>query len=295
MLWKKFKTGARLVFEKQCVPWKYDLRVYSIGSQNPFMVYACPDFFAAVKIPNLKSSDCLAVKVLRIDIDKKVKPLVTTSFRWHHGLGERKPKRDVGYFNINGNKIIFNNELSFEINPNIGVMAVVPSGEEFDICSPMSSGGGNMDCTFLKRGAIAYFPVKSSDAFLVVGDVHSLQGEGEVCGCGFESAADLTLRTIVLKQKTVRLPVIDFKQMLYVVGSGRDLKEASDQALEYAADVLCKRYGLTLERALMVLSVSCNLRFGQIVCPYISIIVEIPKTLLSVEDFFKEGQEERGK
>ncbi len=286
VLFRKLGTGLKIASQKQCLPSRYNLRVYFLGNNKPFKVYVCPDYLAAVKIPNLDSADCLAVRILRIDIDKSVKPHVTTSYRWHHGLGLRKMKRDVGYFGFDGNRVVFDNRLSFPIVPNIGLMAVVPSGEEYDVSSPMTAGGGNMDCTYLRAGSVAYFPVKSSGAFLVAGDVHALQGEGEVCGCGFESAASLVLRARVLKKKNVRLPVIDFGEKVYVVGSGSDLKAASDDALGYAADVLCKKYELTLERALMVLSVSSNTRLGQIVCPRISVVLEIPKTLLCVEDFF---------
>lgn len=131
---------------------------------------------------------------------------------------------------------------------------------------------GHMDIDAVREGAIVIAPVKVMGAGIYLGDMHALQGDGEIAGHTMDVAGEVTLKVNVLKGRKlegpVLFPVIDDlpfaarpfspaeKQQalslarrwgmdrleeslpVSVVGTGSSLNEATDCALERAARLL---------------------------------------------------------
>lgn len=72
---------------------------------------------------------------------------------------------------------------------------------------------GHMDINKVRQGAILICPVKVPGAGIYAGDVHAMQGEGEIAGHTTDVCATLTLRVNVIKglniDGPILLPVID--------------------------------------------------------------------------------------
>jgi len=90
--------------------------------------------------------------------------------------------------------------------PMLGRLAVAPSGDQSIAGSVPYDFGGNLDVSDVREGATVYLPIFHEGAYLYFGDVHALQGDGEITGSGIETSADVTLQVDVIKGKTVDWP-----------------------------------------------------------------------------------------
>lgn len=72
---------------------------------------------------------------------------------------------------------------------------------------------GHMDINKVRQGAILICPVKVAGAGIYAGDVHAMQGEGEIAGHTTDVCATITLKVNVIKNLPIDgpilLPVID--------------------------------------------------------------------------------------
>jgi len=165
------------------------------------------------------------------------------------------------------------------IEPVIGVIGVAPSGDDAIPNSTPGDHGGNLDTPDVRTGSTVYLPVAEEGGLFGVGDIHALQGDGEVCGQGIEIAGSVTVRLQVMKGTLGPGPVIDAGGHWAVVASAETLDEASDIALLRARDFVMARTGVKDHEAIMLLSTVCDLRISQIVNPLKTVRVCIPKRI----------------
>jgi len=131
---------------------------------------------------------------------------------------------------------------------------------------------GHMDIDAVRPGSLLLAPVKVSGAGVYIGDMHALQGDGEIAGHTMDVAGTVTLQVQVLKKRTVQGPVlfpliedlpflarpfnatekeraqvlakqwglkeIEESGPISVVGTGRDLNSATANGLNRAAVLL---------------------------------------------------------
>lgn len=131
---------------------------------------------------------------------------------------------------------------------------------------------GHMDIDAVRKGAIVVAPVKVPGAGIYMGDMHALQGDGEIAGHTIDVAGNITLQVNVIKGRTLEGPVLfplaeDLPYLarpvkaaerkramvlarqwglrrleeaapISVVGTGADLNKATDCGLQRAAKLL---------------------------------------------------------
>lgn len=67
---------------------------------------------------------------------------------------------------------------------------------------------GHMDIDAVRAGAILIVPVKVPGAGIYMGDMHALQGDGEIAGHTMDVSGTVTLQVDVLKGRTIEGPVL---------------------------------------------------------------------------------------
>jgi formamidase len=131
---------------------------------------------------------------------------------------------------------------------------------------------GHMDIDAVRKGAIVVAPVKVPGAGVYMGDMHALQGDGEIAGHTIDVAGLITLQVNVLKGRALDGPVLfpvaedlpclarpvtaaekkrartlakkwgmrrlEETAPISVVGTGADLNKATDCGLQRAAKLL---------------------------------------------------------
>jgi len=131
---------------------------------------------------------------------------------------------------------------------------------------------GHMDIDAVRPGTILVAPVKVPGAGVYMGDMHALQGDGEIAGHTMDVAGIVTVQVDVVKGRELRGPVLfplvedlpylampfnseerakaeilakqwDLSRLeesapISVVGTGADLNKATENGLQRAADIL---------------------------------------------------------
>lgn len=167
---------------------------------------------------------------------------------------------------------------------------------------PPREHGGNLDIRYMQTGVVIYLPCYVEGCGLAVGDLHYIQGDGEVSGTALEMDATVTLTTEVLKDgpdlsrgphyegeaTLLNIPSRRFyattgfplkskgevpPDMAYLGASkvaglenlSKDISLAARNALLAMIDHISEEYGYTREQAYIICSVAVDLRIGQLV------------------------------
>jgi acetamidase/formamidase len=166
------------------------------------------------------------------------------------------------------------------LNPFIGSIGVAPRYGRVETSLTPGEYGGNMDCVETKKGVTIYFPVFVRGAYLSFGDVHAVQGDGELCGTAVETSAKVKLKVDVLKNKVIDWPRIEDNEYIMVAGSSRPLMEAYKIAHLELINWLVSDFGFERMEALQVLTQVGTCRVGNVVDPNYTVVSKFPKKYL---------------
>ena len=168
---------------------------------------------------------------------------------------------------------------------------------------------GHMDISRVREGAVLICPVKVPGGGVYVGDMHAMQGDGEIAGHTTDVSGIVQLQVSVLKKVNLQGPIllpnvedlpytakpftkeekrvarelaeeygvkhVEDSLPLSIVGSGANLNSATDNALERAA----KLFDLTVEEVRNRATITGSIEIGR--HPgVVTVTLLLPKTLL---------------
>ena len=157
------------------------------------------------------------------------------------------------------------NQVSFPINPMIGVIGTAPSGPDV-IDGFVGSHGGNMDNKKITKGTRLYFPVRVPGALLQMGDVHATMGDAELCGTGIEIPAEITVRVQLVKDFELNWPVLETfgpDGKWYVNCSGTHYEQALMNGSKELQRLLIRVTGWDAVETYMYMSVQSDVEVSQ--------------------------------
>jgi acetamidase/formamidase len=170
--------------------------------------------------------------------------------------------------------------IEVQLTPMIGRLATAPSGDQAIQGGAPGNYGGNMDSSDAREGTTIYLPIFHEGAYFYYGDVHALQGDGEITGTGIETTADVTFQFEVIKDKTIAWPRFEDNEYIMVAGSVRPLLDAFRIAHVEMILWLEKEYGFERWEALEVLSQVGVARIANVVDPNFTVMAKFPKKYL---------------
>ncbi|MDI3472894.1 MAG: amidase [Thermotogaceae bacterium] len=237
-----------------------------------------------IYVENAEPGDILKVEILDIELPEKG---VIVTVPGEGILGEMVERAKTNIIEIDGDFCYFNG-LKIPVTPMIGVIGVAPSDEtgEYPTGSPWKH-GGNMDTKDITVGSIVYFPVNQPGALLALGDCHAVMGDGEVCVAGCEINSKVTLKVNLIKRKKIEWPIVETKDSWMIVASGKNLEEASKEAVKYAVKYLETGLKISWDDAYMLSSMILDLKISQVVDPNKTVRAVIPKSILSLRNLFE--------
>ena len=207
--------------------------------------------------------DTLKVEILSIDLADHATMRLTPG---HGGLGKAITGEYVRIFPIKDHNTVTFNGRTFPLRPMIGVIGVAPKEGSFDTDTPADH-GGNMDDRDIGEGTTVYFPVSVEGAMFGLGDVHALMGDGEVCICGLEAEAKVTVRLSVIHGRQESLPISERDGRFAVIASAKTLDEACERARYEMFSFLKRRLPDPDNDIILLLSLIGDLSICQIVDP----------------------------
>ncbi|HVJ26811.1 MAG TPA: acetamidase/formamidase family protein [Vicinamibacterales bacterium] len=171
-------------------------------------------------------------------------------------------------------------KIEVPLRPMLGRLAVAPAGTEaFGGLWP-GNFGGNMDSSDAREGTTVYLPIFHDGALFYFGDVHALQGDGEIVGSGLETTANVTFQFDLIKGRKIRWPRMEDADDIMVAGSIRPLVDAFRIAHVELIEWLVDEYGFERMEAYQVVSQAGHSRIANVVDPNYTVMAKFPKKLL---------------
>lgn len=185
--------------------------------------------------------------------------------------------KGVGTVELPGSNL---GNVTIPLHPFLGSIGVAPRYGRVEMSLTPGEYGGNMDCVETCEGATLHLPVFVEGGYLVFGDVHAAQGDGELCGVALETSAEITVKVDVIKGEAIDWPRILDDEWIMVAGSGRPLMEAYKVAHVEMVKWLCDEHGFDKWDALQLLSQVGRCRVGNVVDPNYTVVAKYPKKYL---------------
>ena len=115
---------------------------------------------------------------------------------------------------------------------------------------------------------------------LGLGDVHAVQGDGEICGTAMEVSSNVTLKVELEKNKKLDWPRVESMDEIMSICSAKPLEDAVRLAFLELIKWLETDYGFERYDAYMFLSLAAEARIAQIVDPLFTVVAKLPKKIL---------------
>lgn len=230
-----------------------------------------------VYIEGAQKGDTLKVTVRKIELSDTA---VVATGRDMGLFGSRLPDTYVRIVEVKDGRVKFSDCVSLPVKPMIGVIGVAPESGAIS-CGTPGSHGGNMDNTMIGEEAVLYFPVFKEGALFALGDVHAVMGDGEVCVCGAEIKATVTVKVEVLKGRPIRNPIVENAEKFAAVAAEDTLDKAVETSAFDMAELIAGQTSMPREEIAMLMSLAGNAEVCQVVDPKKTARFAMPKRILA--------------
>ncbi|MGQ9554418.1 MAG: acetamidase/formamidase family protein [Anaerolineae bacterium] len=228
-------------------------------------------------VSGAKPGDMLAVRIEAIEPDKLgftgsgpgVNPFPDWVRQKEWGVVTKTVRIRDGF-------VEWSDTLRLPIKPMIGVLGTAPAYEEF-LNSRNGPYGGNLDAQEMTVGATIYLPVYVEGALLHIGDVHAIQGDGEICcGGGIECRGTVQLAVDILP-KPVRMTWPRFQDATHIgcLACARPAEDAFRLAVQDLIYWLADDYDMDERDAYLLLGQILEARCTQFVDPLYTYVAKI--------------------
>ena len=164
--------------------------------------------------------------------------------------------------------------------PMIGCFGVAPERHQAISTATSERHGGNMDWNGFRAGVTALFPVFEPGALFALGDVHAVQGDGEIVGTGIEISADVTFRVELLKGHAIGWPRARTPEGIATLGNARPLDQCVQHATTEMLRWLAEDYGLDRHLAHVVLGQAAGYQLGNMFDPAYTMVCTLAHDIL---------------
>jgi acetamidase/formamidase len=185
--------------------------------------------------------------------------------------------RHVGILDMPNSRL---QRVEVPLQPFIGSIGVAPRFGRVEMTLTPGEYGGNMDCPDTAEGTTLYLPVWVDGAYLLFGDVHARQGDGELNGVALEVTAEVTLDIEVRKGVEAEWPRLEDATHIMVAGSTRPLDDCVRVAQVELLRWLVDEYGFQREEAWQLNAQVGTMRIGNFVDPCYTVVAKFPKAYL---------------
>ena len=216
-----------------------------------------------VYVKGAEPGDTLEAHILKIDVADQGACCIIPDFGF---LAPEYTEPWTRIIPIEDGYAIFSDKIRIPIDPFPGTIIVAPKEVTHDHGTLIPQEyGGNMDSRACTEGTIVYLPIAVEGALFGVGDVHAVQGDGEVCGTAVEVDAKVTIKLVVNKKKKIERPQYETEELYMTTAWGENADEACKIALRDMVDWLVQEKELTREEAYALCSCTVDMRISQLV------------------------------
>jgi amidase len=235
-----------------------------------------------IYVEGAETGDSLTVEILGIELPDNGTTTINPGFGSLEGwLNLMTPRTKTS--GIRADKVLYRTDrgrvVEVSADPFIGTIGNSPVYEAINTLTP-GSHGGNMDCPDIRPGNTLILPVNQPGALFGLGDVHAVQGDGEVGGSAIEISAKVRLRFGLRKSYFIAWPRVESAEEIMTICSAKPLEDAARLAYRELIKWMVADYGWTRDDAYMFLSIASKSRIAQIVDPLYTVVAKISKAYL---------------
>ena len=204
-----------------------------------------------ISVRGVEPGDVLAIRIDDIKI---------VGLPHAHGGGPLKEKflQKPLIFPIKDGRCIFPGGLSIATRPMVGDIYTTPSS-----LNPLYfDHGGNMDFTEVRPGNTLFLPVFRSGGLLALGDVHAIQGDGEIYLEAAECAGEVTITVDIDKTYNSPRPLVETPDTLISLAGRGKIFESIQLVMEDMTSLISRLYKVSQQEAYISCSIVGSLRFG---------------------------------
>ena len=265
--------GETIVVETEDA-WSGQVRKEGDRRDYSAMPYGNPQS-GPIYVRGAEEGDSLAVRIDDIQPTIGQGCTRTSSYWWYMGSVESRAlnkflnpslPENIRICPIRDGKVYFSDKYVLPYQPFIGTIGTAPALESIS-SGYLGNHGGNMDLPDVCVGNTLYLPVYVEGALLHLGDVHAIQGDGEITGNGVEMPSECTLTIELLKEKTIPSPRIESPEHIMAVacsGVGRSLQDAVRLAYIQLVFWMEEDFGLDRSDAFQLCAQVGRLRLGNL-------------------------------
>ncbi len=166
--------------------------------------------------------------------------------------------------------------------PMIGCLGVAPAHGEAISTATSGPHGGNMDYVGFREGTTVWFPVAVDGGLFYLGDVHALQGDGEIVGTGIEISSSVVFTLDVVQGLDIHWPRGMDTEFLFTVGNARPLDQATQHATTEMSRWLTQDLGMDLVTAHLMMGQCVKYDLGNMYDPAYTMICKLAKSDLAL-------------
>jgi len=170
-------------------------------------------------------------------------------------------------------------QLVLPLDPMVGCLGTAPPKGQAISATTAGRYGGNMDYRGFRAGTTVYLPVFARGALFHLGDVHALQGDGEIVGTGIEVSAEVEFTLRLIKNRSIGWPRAEDRDGILTAGNARPL----DQALQEATTEMLRwlvELGLEENLAHILLGQCVRYQVGNVFDPAYTMVCRLSRSLL---------------
>jgi amidase len=231
-------------------------------------------------VEGAKPGDQLSVEIGAIELD----PMGYTQFGGMNGAmpGWLDIGKHFKIVEIHDGIIQWSDKLRLPAKPMLGFVGVAPAHERHHN-GWGGEWGGNMDAQEVTTGATLQLRVQNEGALLHVGDMHAIQGDGEICGAGGIEASGrvkLTVRLTSPAPDALHYPRFENATHIGVITNARPAEDAFRSALTNLLRWLTASYDMSMGDAYLLLGQTLEARCTQFVNPSFTYVAKVAKSVL---------------
>jgi len=236
-----------------------------------------------IYVEGAQPGDMLLVHIGGIDLDS----MGFTAYPGNNGtlpgwLGPNGVGAGHRVVEIRDGLIHWSETLKLPARPMIGCVGVAPARERINN-SWAGYWGGNFDAQEVTIGATLMLGVNVEGALLHIGDMHAIQGDGEICGAGGIETGGRVRVSVELapRPKSFFWPRLVSDTHIATLAMARPCEDAFRYALEAMILWLEEDYGLSRTDAYLLLGQVLEARCTQFVNPTFTYIAKVNKDYLT--------------
>jgi amidase len=213
-----------------------------------------------IAVEGAQPGDTLTVTIVTIDLE----PAGWAGGHAHvNPLSPGRVPRPIGRrVAVDDGMVRFSERFSLPARPMVGCIGTAPA-DGAPASGHVGRFGGNLDQPIVAPGATVRLPVQVDGGLLYLGDVHAVQGDGELSGVGLEIAATVTVRVGLERGGAPAWPWVTWSDRAAVITADEDFTVARREAVETMVTAFERSFGMEPAEALALLSIAGDMRMGQ--------------------------------